>query len=270
MLYLLVLYVSPHDSNREHHFHNLQRLHQSRFSGKRGLPKHDNGSLRWFRVLWVGVFQVLHVKLIVNLLEWILSATMCPLAYQLGKASLAIAVVKSISTSICVTSVITFARRVAADLKGTKTRAKLISFKGIVGITLTQTPVFVGVASYGGFHRTENVSVLDFTVGTPAFMTCCEMFMISVIFLWAFTAEPYLNLMGSIPRCRSVGGAFLEVLDIRDILKGCWYMTEVIFCWGGRAQVDRIEKGLEGDTCELTKNDHAGYEIPPHGMPQHV
>lgn len=210
------------------------------------------------------------MKLIVNLLEWNLSAIMCPLAYQLGKAALAITVVESISTRICITSVITFARRVAADLKGTKTRAKLISFKGIVGITLTQTPVFVGVASYGGFHRTENVSVLGFTVGTPAFMTCCEMFMISVIFLWTFTAEPYLKLMGSMPRCRSVGGAFLEVLDIRDILKDCWYMTKVIFCCGGRAQMERIEKGLEGDTYELTKKDHAGYEIPPRGTPQHV
>lgn len=198
------------------------------------------------------------MKLIVNLLEWILSATMCPLKYQLSSVSLAITVVESVSTSICITSVIMFAKRVAADLKGTKTRQKLISFKGIVGVTLTQTPVFIGIASYGGWIRTKNVSVLDFTVGTPAFMTCCEMFLISIIFIWTFTAEPYLNLMGSMPRCRSVGGAFLEVLDIRDILKGCWYMTKIIFCCGGRAQMDHIEKGVESDTHEMTKPDHAG------------
>ena len=222
------------------------------------------------KLLWVGVFQVLPVKLIVNLLEWILSATMCPLKYQLSKTSLAITVIESVSTSICIASVITFAQRVAADLKGTKTRAKLISFKGIVGITLTQTPVFVGLASYGGFHRTKTVSVFDFTVGTPAFMTCCEMFLISVVFLWTFTAEPYLNLMGSMPRCRSVGGAFLEVLDIRDILKGCWYMTKIIFCCGGRAQMDTVEKGPESDTYEMTKNGSVDYATPANVTPRYL
>lgn len=168
---------------------------------------------------------------------------------------------ESVSTSICIYSVISFARRVAADLraiKTTKTRAKLISFKGIVGITLTQTPVFVGIASYGVFDRTKYVSVLDFTVGTPALMTCCEMFIISVVFLWTFTAEPYLNLMGSMPRCRSVGGAFLEVLDIRDILKGCWYMTKIILFCGRQGMEGHEEEGEGSDTYEMTKSEHAG------------
>ena len=201
------------------------------------------------------MFQVLPVKLVVNLLEWILSARWCPLTYQLSTTSVAITVVESVSTAVCVTSIITFARRVASGLKGTKTRAKMISFKGIVGVTLTQTPVFVGIASYGAFDRTIHVSVLDFTVGTPAFMTCCEMFIISVVFIWTFTAEPYLNLMGTSPRCRGVGGAFLEVLDIRDILKGCWYMTKIVFCCGGHAPMDQIEKGLENNTQEaMTEN----------------
>jgi len=206
------------------------------------------------------VFQVLPVKIVVNLLDWILSARMCPLKYQLGKTSLAITVVESVSTTICITSVIPFARRVAADLKGTKTRAKLISFKGIVGVTLTQTPVFVGVASYGAFHRTKNVSEFDFTVGTPAFMTYCEMSIISVVFLWTFTATPYLDLMSSMPRRRSVGGAFLEVLDIRDILKGCWYMTKILFCCGGRLHPEHVEKGLQIDSDKAIGDKAAGHE----------
>ena len=101
---------------------------------------------------------------------------------------------------------ITFAKRIAADLKGTRTRAKLISFKGIVSVTLTQTPVFVGIATYGAWKRTINVSVLDFTIGTPAFMTCCEMLLISFVFLWSFTAVPYVNLMSSMPRRRGTTG----------------------------------------------------------------
>ena len=198
------------------------------------------------------------MKLVVNLLEWILSATDCPITYSLSKTSLAITVVESISTSICIFSVITFAKRVAADLKGTKTRPKLISFKGIVGITLTQTPVFIGIASYGAFDRTKNVSVLDFTVGTPAFMTCCEMFIISVVFLWSFTAVPYINLMSSMPRRRGVAGAFLEVLDIRDILKGYWYMMKIVFCCGVPAPVEDVEGGHDGGEYDPTKETYFG------------
>lgn len=48
MFYLLVVYVAPHDSSRERHFHGLQRLHY--FGGKSGTLKHDKGSLRWFQV----------------------------------------------------------------------------------------------------------------------------------------------------------------------------------------------------------------------------
>ena len=124
----------------------------------------------------------------------------------------------------------------------------MISFKGVVGITLTQTPIFAGIASYGVFDRTINVSVLDFTVGTPAFMTCCEMFIISTVFIWTFTADPYLDSMGTLPRRRSVGGALLEVLDIRDILKGCWYMTKIVFCCGTHVEPAHVEQGPEDNT----------------------
>ena len=48
MFYLLVVYVTPQDATREHHFHELARLH--RYGAKKGTPKHDKGSLRWFRV----------------------------------------------------------------------------------------------------------------------------------------------------------------------------------------------------------------------------
>lgn len=148
---------------------------------------------------------------------------------------------------------ITFAKRIAADLKGTRTRAKLISFKGIVSVTLTQTPVFVGIATYGAWKRTINVSVLDFTIGTPAFMTCCEMLLISFVFLWSFTAVPYVNLMSSMPRRRGVAGAFLEVLDIRDVLKGYWYMMKIVFCCGVPALDHNLEHGQDGGKYEVRK-----------------
>ena len=98
------------------------------------------------------------------------------------------------------------------------------------------------------------MSVFDFAVGTPAFMTCVEMFVVSVVFLWSFSAEQYLELSGSLPRTRSLGGAFVEVLDVRDIFQGIWHMCKIAFCcrdgsrghgYGGK------EADLESDTVEM-------------------
>ena len=200
----------------------------------------------WRKIIWVLVFQVFLVQTVINLLTWILSARWCPLSFSLSKTSLALSILQSVSTSVCVMAIIEFGRRTAADLQGTKTTSKLVSFKGIVGITLTQTPAFAIIATYGLFKRTIYVSTLDFTVGTPAFMTCCEMFMISIVFLWTFTADPYLELRGTLPRCRTISSALLEVLDIRDILKGYWYMTKIIFCCGGDGNLEDIEDYEEG------------------------
>lgn len=45
MFYLLVLYVAPRETRWDDFFVNLQR-----FGVVKNKPKHDRGSLRWFRV----------------------------------------------------------------------------------------------------------------------------------------------------------------------------------------------------------------------------
>lgn len=85
-------------------------------------------------------------------------------------------------------------------------------------------------------------------------MTCVEMFAVSVVFLWSFSAEQYLELSVSLPRMRSLGGAFVEVLDIRDIFQGIWYMCKIAFCCGGGSRGvgdGEKEADLESDTVEM-------------------
>lgn len=251
MFYLLVLYVAPHEAHRDHFFMNLQR-----FGVLKNKPKHDRGSLRWFKMIWVMVFQILPAKLALNLAVWIIGSVVCPLKYKLSRSATALSVIESIATSLCVLGIVWFARRMAPELKQYKVVYKLISFKGIVGVTLTQAPVFQLFAQYQWFHRTQYVSILDFAVGTPAFMTCVEMFAVSVIFLWSFSAEQYLELSTSLPRTRGLGGALVDVLDIRDIFQGIWYMCKLSFCCGGRPQavgkdLGGKESDGESDTVEM-------------------
>ena len=45
MFYLLVLYVAPHETRWDDYFMNLER-----YGVVKNKPKHDRGSLRWFKV----------------------------------------------------------------------------------------------------------------------------------------------------------------------------------------------------------------------------
>lgn len=84
-------------------------------------------------------------------------------------------------------------------------------------------------------------------------MTCVEMFIVSVVFLWSFSAEQYLELSTSLPRTRSLGGALVDVLDIRDILQGIWYMCKISFCCGGGRSRD-VGKDLNGKEEDLERD----------------
>ena len=167
---------------------------------------------------------------------------MCPLKFRLSREATALAVIESVATSICVLGIVWFARRMAPELKQHQVVYKLFSFKGIVGITLTQAPVFQLFAQEEWFHRTERVSIFDFAVGTPAFLTCVEMLVVSVIFLWSFGAKRYAELAREVPREKGFGGAVLDVLDVRDIFQGIGFMFRIMFSSGGSRGVD---KGLE-------------------------
>lgn len=205
--------------------------------------------------MWVMVFQVLPAKFLLNLANWILSGVMCPLKFRLSREATAVSVIESIATSICVMGIVWFARRMAPELKQYKVVYKLLSFKGIVGITLTQAPVFQLFAEYGWFKRTAYVSDLDFVVGTPAFMTCVEMCIVSVIFLWTFSATQYVELSKELPRTKRFGAAALDVLDARDIFHGIWYMCKIAFCCGGRSRSRGSGKDLGGNNGSDLESD---------------
>ena len=208
----------------------------------------------------MAVFQVLPVKIITNLLEWILSACQCPLTFQLSHTALILKVIESVSTACAVFSIIRFARRCAPDLHAlgnTKIRQKLISFKGVVGITLIQSPIFASLATYGVFIRTIHVATFDFTIGVPALMTCCEMFIVSILFVFTFTAKPYLEQKDRLGKRKGVGGALLDVLDIRDILRGCWYMVKVVVTCGNTGGVG-LEEDVEGEVRDAGAVDKIG------------
>lgn len=228
VFYLMVLYVSPDEDDREMFFQRIQRLgHYSQ------QPKHNGGSLRWFQVTWVLVFQILPAKLAINVATWILSASMCPLKYAGSKVSTLVSVIQSLVTIACIMALLGFYRRLKKEMDGHRALRKVVVFKGAVGIVLLQTPIFSALAEHQVFRGTQYISIVDFTIGTPSFLVCVEMFVVTLLFLWSFSASEYRRLARTQNLTREgIGKALFDVVDVRDILRGCWYMCRILL--GGK------------------------------------
>ena len=151
-------------------------------------------------------------------------ARFCPLSTKLRRSQTVVTLVQSVDTAVAVLAVIRFELRMKDELKGHHALLKLVMFKGVIFIDLVQASLFRILASTHAFTPTEHVTYFDFALGTPAFMTCCEMFIFSVLFIWAFSFSPYKAARQGGAHKHSVGRAIVDVFNITDILQGFTFM----------------------------------------------
>ena len=238
---LLVSYIapSPHEQKQHalHFFANLPRTNREATQ-----LKHGRGSLRWFYVIWIMVFQILPGRLGTTVAAEVVSARGCPTSARYRHAQSAIEFVQFVQTAVCVTGIVMFWRRLRKELKPFRVSVKLLAFKTIVVIQMLQRLVLAALVLARVLRPQLRVSYLDQTVGLNPFLTSCEVFLFSLVFLWAFSPAPYgkkaaaaaaatgtesggYSGAGGIQHQEKMGffRALLETLNIWDIVKGCWW-----------------------------------------------
>ncbi|KAF2491117.1 hypothetical protein BU16DRAFT_566032 [Lophium mytilinum] len=221
---LFLAYVAPHEETRLEFFHSLER--QSRW--KKGQKKHDNGSLKWFYVIWLCVFQLLPVRIITTTASEVIQGVICPLNQKNPK--LAVVSVQSASTIIGLFAVLTFYHRLRPTLKPHGAMTKLLVFKCVIAVTLIQNALFSAFSSAGTLKPSKTASFRDLQTGTPAFMTCCEMLIFSIGFVWPFSPKPYLpgHTKQQYHKRYSTWHALKDVFNVWDIVSGVWFRYKVI------------------------------------------
>jgi hypothetical protein len=230
IFYLFCIYITPNEDVREGYFAALERHWPS------GKVKHDRGSLRWFYGIWFCVFQVLPTRVTTLAATEYYQAVACPLSQKLTYSRAAISAVQAVSTSMCLISILMFYRRLKVQIGPHHCIKKLAAFKGVVFITMTQTVIFSALQAAKVLKPTKTVSYLDITLGVPAFMTCCEMFLFSLFFLWPFWPSPYLS---SSPKAHENGQyvrhgfwkALLDVFNVWDIISGVFFRYKLLWTW---------------------------------------
>ena len=179
-------------------------------------------------MIWILVFQLLLGRIATTIAQEYVEARFCTLSTKLRRAQIIVTLIQSLDTTLAVVAIIRFELRMKEELKGHLALLKLVTFKGIIFIDLIQASIFRILASTHAFTPTEYVTYFDFSVGTPAFMTCCEMFIFSVLFILAFGFSPYKAARRGGAHKLSVGKAIVDVFDISDILQGFAFMFRAV------------------------------------------
>lgn len=227
MTALFLLYVNlvcPDELDRAQYFTSLERKW---INGK--VKKGSSGSLRWFRMIWILVFQVTFTRILCTIAQEVLFSNTCPLSELRAHVSIAIQVIQGISTGIAVYAIIIFERRMHSRLEshGHRPALKLVSFKLVVGLEAAQDILFAALGQSGAYFPTApyRVSWVDFSTGIPLLILVFEMTIVSVAFMWAYSFEEYrrMVLRGDkvlVPSWRAFFGAFVSA----DLWRGVGYM----------------------------------------------
>jgi hypothetical protein len=235
LFYLFCTYITPDENTRETFFVGLERQRRT------GKTKHDRGSLRWFYGIWFFVFQVLPSRVITLAATEFYEARACPLSKKLTDSRAAISAVQAVSTATCLLAVLMFYGRLKTEIGKNHCVTKLAALKVVVFVTITQQLIFSILQAEKVLKPSETVSYLDITIGVPAFMTCCEMFLFSLFYLWAFWPSSYI--------ARTHGqGAYVkhgfwrglwEVVNVWDIISGVFFRYRLLWTWPSKKESNK-------------------------------
>lgn len=140
-----------------------------------------------------------------------------------------IQVIQGVSTTVTVTAVIVFERRMHELLvnHGHRPMLKLLSFKTIVWLEAFQDILFSALADSGVYFPTPpyHVSWLDFELGIPQLILALEMTLVSFAFLSAFSFEEYRRAVWEGHKVLAPSWkALLTLFNLSDIWQGVKYM----------------------------------------------
>ena len=171
------------------------------------------------------MFQLVPSQLIVTIVAEVHAATLCPLATSNEIWSYVLNSYNFLSTGTAGTAAWFYYLRFRPQLKPKKSMTKFNVFSGIVALQITQQYIFSEIADQKAYWPTNHVSFRDFAIGLPAFILCWECYWFSILFLYAFHFRDYrMMILRGEATAGSLSGAFVEIIDLRDILRGVLLM----------------------------------------------
>lgn len=155
---------------------------------------HDKGSLRWYKVRSMLVFQSPFITLLGVIATEIIAAKTCDdddeggpdIGKLIIEATLFLSVVNAIVSMANI-----YARFKFEEFKTAHIFRKFISFKGMITIFVHQQLVLTIINFTNAVEPTHYMSQADFDIGIPAFLILCECCIFSFIFFFSLSGLNY-------------------------------------------------------------------------------
>lgn len=171
------------------------------------------------------VFAILPGRFATSIAAWVIQGKFCPFSKQLIDGGQVVQYVETAQTIITLVAILNFYRRLRVELKPHKVLMKLAVFKLIVAIQTLQQMIISILITYHVMKPLRTISFLDWLTGFPNFLTCCEMFVFSVAFIFPYSPSTYKAIRNPEPgQHMGFWRALLEVWNVMDILKGTWFI----------------------------------------------
>lgn len=187
--YSFILYVisgTEDEKAREQFFVGAERRNRR---GKKNL--HDKGSLRWYRVRSMLVYQAPFTALILTIALEIVTALMCPTQEKTIIIKLVIDLVTFFSLVTALVSKINVYVRFRKELAQAKVLRRFFSFKGMVWVFVHQELIMMIISAARVVKPTTYMSQADWLWGLPEFMIMCECAIFSILFLFTLSGFQY-------------------------------------------------------------------------------
>ncbi|KAL9060204.1 MAG: hypothetical protein Q9162_000818 [Coniocarpon cinnabarinum] len=283
MFELFVTMLVPDRENRENFFDAVD------MQDRKGNKISDDGSLQWFKQIYVRVYQFPVVFVLMTIVSEGLSAANCPTNHIYEIVHVVVQVIEGVSTALAIIALLCFCRRFNKQLKPFGALRKFLVLKGIVGLTTLQKFVIGILDRTNTIDDTLHISLYDWEVGFPDMLITFEMLLAAIGFVWAYSWLPYTEKrMALLPRPtatptpQTVSGLrlILEGLYFPDFFGGCFqagkYALELFTGRGQgarpRTQGQRLYTGngqADASYARLVSNHSPprpstdGYELPP-------
>jgi len=166
---------------------------------------------------------------------------------------MALAALQFVTAAISWNAIFIYYRRTKSQLRNHRGSRKLNAFQSLVGLQSTQSLIFPLVTQASIYYPTRYISYEDFTTTIPAFMTCWESLIFAILFLQVFSFTPYRNaVLYDQVKPETVWRAVKDTLNQMDLVRGTWYMFQILFRNADRADSEdaskaRIKQGRYGN-----------------------
>ncbi|KAJ5191733.1 uncharacterized protein N7498_010718 [Penicillium cinerascens] len=162
--------------------------------GHRGAWRNPRSGLTWFNVIWAGVFQYCVMRVMMTIVSVITQATgsYCEESLSPAFAHIWVLAIESVCVTIAMYCLIQFYHQIHKDITEHRPFTKILSIKLVIFLSFWQSTFINLLISSGAVHATKKVAMPDLKYALPELMINIEMFIFSILHLWAFAYKPYI------------------------------------------------------------------------------